>query len=133
MTAKPSISNSKTSEEIPEHTNPGREFQVAHQVQSLCFIVLQAHTHRFFNNPESSQAWSSGPEIGVETNFLSSPWPSNQGRRETHGSMEWANLQVFAAFHFPYHSLSKTDLAKPWKCRMPALVRPPIIIFVDLK
>jgi hypothetical protein len=96
-------------------------FTVPYQVVH-CFIVLHTytiHTARLTirNLLKCDQAaqWPDTILDTVETNFLSSFWPSNQGRRKTFGCMEWVKLPVSAASHFPCNSFSKKDLAKPWK------------------
>jgi hypothetical protein len=121
-TAKSSNSNSKTSEEIqtalqstqiPERnlklhikcsecicqTTPlsleslAVPYQVVH-----CFIVPK-HAHIalwvILNILKCDRAtqWPDNILETVETNFLPSLWPSNQGRRETFGSMEWKIYQ----------------------------------------
>jgi hypothetical protein len=144
-TAKSSNFYSKTSEEVqialyrlPLHQStqirdgsPNLHMHVYVYVQWV-HRLENASRARIFRNPMSSGSLHSllvlnllkcgqeayWPDIIldiVETKFLSSVWPSNQGRREPFASIEWANLPVFAASHFPCHSLSKTDLAKPWQ------------------
>jgi hypothetical protein len=50
----------------------------------------------------------------VQTNLLSSFWPSSQGRSVTFGKIEWSNLPVSAESHFACHALINAGLAKLW-------------------
>jgi hypothetical protein len=49
------------------------------------------------------------------TKLLPSFWPSNHGRSDTLGRMEWANRPWSAESHFLCQFLNKTGLAKLWK------------------
>jgi hypothetical protein len=105
-------SNSKSRQHFIAHhffrAHKSVPFQVIH-----CSKVLQPNTHHFFNNPKSTQVWSSGTMTRhysrySENKFFVLPLTLKPKSKRN-------PVPISAASHFPCHSLSKTNLAQRWK------------------